>query len=144
MRGTLNNMSTVKKIILPLALSILLSGVATLFLIQWFELNTMIPEVLLAFSIGQKIKLFITCLLYFTTLITLPFLIKDLAQKLKLKKGDWWKGLLALEILAVIFSYLSTPPDLISTVLFILICQPIVVVNVVVLNRKLAKFDQNK
>ncbi|MFT7613758.1 MAG: uncharacterized membrane protein YhaH (DUF805 family) [Parvicellaceae bacterium] len=127
-----------KKLILPLTISILLSAVSTYFLLMWFSGYAIDSSVKLSINYGQIFKLFITSLIFFLMLITLPFLAHNVARWLDLKKSDWWKSFLFLEAFITVFSYFSTPPDLISTILFISICQPIVLVNLIVLNRKLS------
>ncbi len=130
-------MKRLKKIIAPLLVTVLLSATSYYFLFKWLKEYSIDPSIESSFSKMQAIKLFIICLIYFFTLITLPFLLSDLVRWIKMKDKDWWKAILGFELFSLFFSYLATPPDLISTILFFLICQMIVIVNYIILKRKL-------
>jgi len=131
-------MSPIKKILIRFIICFLISLVATYFLRMWFSAYTLSSELENSFLSGQTIKLFSTCLNYLLMLTLIPVLIKEKVHKLNLKKGDWWKGLIVFEIMVMVFSYATTPPDLVSTVFVFLLCQPIVLVNTIVLNRELS------
>ncbi len=132
-------MRGLKKIIIPFIVTILLSATTSYFLSRWLGGYSIDPSIESSFGKVQAIKLFITWLIYFFPLITLPFLLSDLVRLLKMKDRDWWKAILAFEFFSLIFSYVGTPPDLISTILFFLICQVIVIVNGIVLKRELTE-----
>ncbi|MEW7292853.1 hypothetical protein [Aquimarina sp. 2304DJ70-9] len=130
-----------RKIILPLVITVFLSATISYFLFKWLEGYSIDPLIKNSVSKGPIIKLFITWLIYFFSLITLPFLWKELIEWIKIKEKDWWKAPLILELFSLIFSYLATPPDFISTILFFIACQPIVIVNSIILKRKLTKIN---
>gem|GEM_PF-4167980 len=136
-------MRKLNTIFLPLVITILLSVVTTYFLFNWLEGYTLAPSIKNSYSIGQAITIFIPLLIYFFALITLPFLWTDLVHWIKIKDNDWWKALLSFELFSLIISYIITPPDLISTILFFLICQLIVIANSIALKRKLSKIHEN-
>lgn len=126
-----------RKIIFPLILTIIISVITTYYLFKWMVEHSIHPLVENSFSEGQIIKLFITWMIYFFALITLPFLLTYIIRSVKIKEKDWWKGVIVFELLSLTFAYMATPPDIVSTILFFLICQPIVIVNGIVLKRKL-------
>ncbi|GAA4279405.1 hypothetical protein GCM10022259_41300 [Aquimarina mytili] len=85
------------------------------------------------------IQTFVIWLIYFSTLIILPFTVNYWIQRFSISQHDWWKVILVLESFAILFSYLATPPDMISTLLFFAICQPLVITNTIVVILKLKR-----
>ena len=130
-------MKSSKKIIVALVVTVLLSVTITYLSFQWLVGFSLDPSIETSISKVGIIKLFIIWLIYFFASITLPFLLTEIVRWTKMKNKDWWKAIIGLELLSFIFSSLVTSPDLLSTILFFLICQIIVIVNGIVLKRKL-------
>lgn len=130
-------MKSWKKIIVPIVVTVLLSVTITYLLYQWLVGFSLDASIETSISKVEVIKLFISWLIYFFALIMLPFLLTEIVRWTKMKNEDWWKAIFGLELLSFIFSCLVTSPDPLSTILFFLICQIIVIVNGIVLKRKL-------
>lgn len=128
---------------MPFVITLIFSAVTTYYLFKWLDGYSVAPMVENSFSKGQVIKLFATWLIYFFALMTLPFFMTNLIKWSRLNEKDWWKAIIVLELFSLVFSYVTTPPDIISTILFFLICQPIVIINSIVLRRKLTEFHNN-
>ncbi len=126
-----------KRAILPFLITLLISALVTYGLYKWISEFSIDPMVENQVSKGQIIKLAIICFIYFFGLITFPVLLKSLIQQFKLKEKDVWKMVIGFEMFFLVFSYLVTPPDLISTLLLFFFCQLIVLVNVLVVRRQL-------
>ncbi len=131
-----------KKIILPLVATVLLSMITTFLSYKWLEGFSIDPSIENSFDSGMVVNRFISWLVYISALIMLPFLLKDLLLKFKTKENEWWKTLLFFELFSLVFSYLITPPDLFSTIFLFIICQPIVIVNGFVAKRKLSEIHK--
>lgn len=132
-------MNVLKKLILSLVITIFLSTITTYFLVTWLQAYTIHPMITPSFDKVEIIKLFITVFIYFFSLTTLPFILTKFLRSTKINRTNFWKTIFGLELYALIFSYLATPPDLFSTLFLLLLCQLIVIVNVVVLKQKLNK-----
>lgn len=136
-------MNILKKIILPLLITMLTSAFTTYLYVKWFEGYSIDPSIEISYSQAQAVKLFLTWLIYFFTLITLPVLWMNIILWIRIKEKDWWKTIIGLELFSLVYSYLMTPPDIISTILVFLVCQPMVILNGIVIRRKLIKAYSN-
>lgn len=133
----LNYIWNVKKLILPTLITLLISLLFTYYLFKWFNAYSIDPKVQNIFTVAQLVKLYITLFIYFFALITLPFLSRELIQFTKLKEADWWKALVAYELFSLVFAYLFSPPDIFSKIILFIMCQLIVLINCIVIKRKL-------
>ena len=132
-------------VILSTVMAFILAYVSAELLIGWMTdfniTHGLSDELKNSFSLNQQrhffTKWFIICLIYFFLLITLPLLLDRIVKKLKLTK--WVIGLVSLEIIFLVISYFGTPPDQISTLILLTACQPVVLVNCIVLIKILKK-----
>ena len=125
-----------KKISIPLLVATTLSLVTSYYVYQWLT-SYMIDASIKNFNVSwwQIVKLFLTWLIYFSALIVLPFLWKNIIDRRKLKADSFWKMIAWMEFCSLLFAVLTTPPDLLSTIMVFFMCQPLVVLNAVVLFR---------
>lgn len=87
------------------------------------------PEMLNELKTRFHWKMFFACFFVLFFLISMPFVTSKAFRKFRLNRENWWKGLLALEVLGIILGNFLTPPDLGSTIAFVLVWQIPVVVN---------------
>ncbi|NER17672.1 hypothetical protein [Spongiivirga citrea] len=124
-----------KKLILLSSITLVVSLLAAYFLIAILNSSgfniSVIAVIVNEITTSALAKLLFTSLLYFSLLIILPFLSTEITRWLGLKKSDFWKLFISLELLVLAFSYLSTPPDMTSTILMFAVCQLIVIVNII-------------
>lgn len=129
-----------KKHLFLVLLSIVLAVVITLVhikLVMYFFDNPANRE--LPFDINEIniFPAFMMWLIYFSLLILLPLTHQKIISILKITKTRIPITILILELLLFFFAKTATPPDSISTLLFFLICQPIVLTNWLSLRKKL-------
>ncbi|MBL4705952.1 MAG: hypothetical protein JKY54_15605 [Flavobacteriales bacterium] len=132
-------------VILSTVMAFILAYVSAELLIGWMTdfniTHGLSDELKNSFSLNQQrhffTKWFIICLIYFLLLIALPLLLDRIVKKLNLTK--WVVGLVSLEIIFLIISYFGTPPDQMSTLMLLTACQPVVLVNCIVLIKILKK-----
>lgn len=86
---------------------------------------------------GFSILIFAQCFIILFASCTLPFLFWVIAPKWNINKQNWWKIILVLELVGLLFSYFTTPPDLLSTILMFILWQLPVVINLIALNLKI-------
>lgn len=86
----------------------------------------------------DRLPIFVIWLIYFSFLILLPIAHQKIISTFKTTKKKLPMIILGLEILLFFFAKIATPPDNFSTLLFFLICQPIVLTHWLSLHKKLA------
>ena len=86
---------------------------------------------------GFSLLIFAQCFIILFASCTLPFLFWVIAPKWKINKQNWWKPIVILEVVGLLFSYFTTPPDLLSTILMFILWQLPVVINLITLNLKI-------
>lgn len=87
-------------------------------------------------SNSSYFSLYLQCFLILFASISLPYLFSVFALKWNINESNWWKPILVLELVGLLLAYLTTPPDLFSTILIFIIWQIPVVINLITLNVK--------
>lgn len=77
-----------------------------------------------------RFKTIIYFCFYLLMLVALPVFIKGLNKALNEKII---LSILLLEVVGIIFSYITTPPDYLTTIIMLVIWQPVVIVNAIVI-----------
>jgi len=128
-----------KQLIITLAITLVLA-IANIFVADYLfkyiesslssepsiQFNSELPD-------GFYLSLYIKSFLILFASFSLPYLFSAYALKWKIDKSNWWKPILILELVGLLFAYLVTPPDLISTLIVFILWQFPVVVNLMVL-----------
>jgi hypothetical protein len=122
-------------------LALIISNIIADFFIGYLSSYQISPKVINP-SISQnemddhRFFLQITISSYFLLSLTLPLILSFIKSKVQSVKMA--NIVLAIELLGVTFSYLLTPPDILSTLIIFILWQPIVLTNSLVLiqNRK--------
>lgn len=93
-------------------------------------------------SYGFSFLIFTQCITILFASCTLPFLFWIFASKWNIDKQNWWKSILILELVGLLISYFTTPPDFISTILIFILWQLPVVINIITLNLRIKSMNK--
>ncbi len=78
-------------------------------------------------------SILIFCFAYLFFLVSLPFIMMAFAKKMQITRKNLYKVAIGFEIIAMVFAYFSTPPDMTSTMLVFLLLQLPIIVNILTL-----------
>ncbi|KAA3621378.1 MAG: hypothetical protein DWQ02_27865 [Bacteroidetes bacterium] len=102
--------------------------------------DQMTPQI----TMEAHFSILISCFIYLFFLVSVPFFILAFAEKLNITRKNWYKVVIGLEVIAILFAFFGTPPDMTSTILVFMLLQVPVIINIFSLLRATGNRTKNE